>query len=248
MARSLASSSPTSRRMRRSRATSASAASTITTSSPPSCRLASRSRLNYEPVPVADPGFRHRPALRVVVGAAGERRRNAAVLCRTERLRRADGDRSRSRPRDRFRHVRLAGRAAAARAEVGQRLHRQLRLVDHRADRDHQPRDVPAAPQERGVDAEDAGDSARGEGDSGSLREAEDERSGAAEDERRADEPLPRARRQSGERLRADAADAAGAVRVLRDAVGGDRAARRAVRRLDQGPVDLRSAGSSRRS
>ena len=64
---------------------------------------------------------------------------------------------------------------------------------------------------------------------------------GAAEDERRADEPLPRARREPGERLRADAADAAGAVRVLLDAVGGDRAARRAVRRLDQGPLGLRS-------
>ena len=46
-----------------------------------------------------------------------------------------------------------------------------------------------------------------------------------------ADEAVPRARRQSGERLRADAADAAGAVRVLRDALGRDRAARRAVRR-----------------
>ena len=33
----------------------------------------------------------------------------------------------------------------------------------------------------------------------------------------------------------------AGAVRVLRDAVGGDRIARRAVHRLDQGSVDLRS-------
>ena len=41
-----------------------------------------------------------------------------------------------------------------------------------------------------------------------------------AEDEHGADGALPRARRQSGERLRADAADAAGAVRVLRAAVG----------------------------
>ena len=71
----------------------------------------------------------------------------------------------------------LARRAAAARAEVGQRLRRQLRLVDHRADDPHQPRDVPAAPQERRLDAEDAGDSAGGEGDPGSLREAEDDRS-----------------------------------------------------------------------
>ena len=39
---------------------------------------------------------------------------------------------------------------------------------------------VPAAAQERRVDAEDAGDSAGGEGDPGSLREAEDDRSGAS--------------------------------------------------------------------
>ena len=45
-------------------------------------------------------------------------------------------------------------------------------------------------------------------------------------------------------RLRADAADAAGAGRVLRDAGGGDRAARRAVRRLDQGSLGARSATS----
>ena len=38
-------------------------------------------------------------------------------------------------------------------------------------------RDVPAAAQERGVDAEDAGDPAGGEGDPGSLREAEGDRS-----------------------------------------------------------------------
>ena len=40
--------------------------------------------------------------------------------------------------------------------------------------------DVPAAAQERRVDAEDAGDSAGGEGDPGSLREAEGDRSGAS--------------------------------------------------------------------
>ncbi len=65
---------------------------------------------------------------------------------------------------------------------------------------------------------------------------------GSAEDERRADESLSRARREPGERLRADAADDAGAVRVLRDAVGGHRAARRAVRRLDPRPLRVRSA------
>ena len=50
-----------------------------------------------------------------------------------------------------------------------------------------------------------------------------------------------RARRQSRQRLRADAADDAGAVRVLRAAVDGDRAARRAVLRLDPRSVGARS-------
>ena len=47
-------------------------------------------------------------------------------------------------------------------AEVGERLRRQLRLVDHHPDDHHQRRHVPAAAQERRVDAEDAGDSAGG--------------------------------------------------------------------------------------
>ena len=51
------------------------------------------------------------------------------------------------------------------------------------------------------------------------------------EDEPGDDGALQGARRQPGERLRADAADAAGPLRVLLDAVGRDRAARRAVRR-----------------
>ena len=37
--------------------------------------------------------------------------------------------------------------------QVGARLHRQLGLVDHRPDDPHQPRDVPAAAQERRLDA-----------------------------------------------------------------------------------------------
>ena len=49
------------------------------------------------------------------------------------------------------------------------------------------------------------------------------------------------ARRQPGQRLRADAADAAGALRVLLAAVDGDRAARRAVLRLDSRSVGARS-------
>ena len=51
----------------------------------------------------------------------------------------------------------VARRAAAARAEVDQRLRRQLRLVDHPADGADQPGDVPAAAQERRLDAQDAG-------------------------------------------------------------------------------------------
>ena len=49
---------------------------------------------------------------------------------------------------------------------------RQLRLVDHLPHHPDQHRDVPAAPQERRVDAEDAGAAAADEGDPGSLREA----------------------------------------------------------------------------
>ena len=112
-------------------------------------------------------------------------RRADQVLRRAQGLRRAGGDRSRSGAGDRFRHVLDPGRAAAAFAEVGPRLRRQLRLVDHHPDHHHQRDHVSAAAQERGVDAEDAGDPARGEGDPGSLLEAEGDRSGQAEDESR---------------------------------------------------------------
>ena len=70
----------------------------------------------------------------------------------------------------------------------------------------HQPRDLPAAAQERRVDAEDAGAAAADEGDSGSLRGPEGDRPGAAEDEHGDHESLPREGREPGERLRADAA------------------------------------------
>ena len=79
----------------------------------------------------------------------------------------------------------------------------ELRLGDHHPDGHHQHHHLPAPPQERGVDAEDAGDSARGEGDSGSLREAEGDRPREAEDEPGADGALQGARREPGERLRA---------------------------------------------
>ena len=50
--------------------------------------------------------------------------------------------------------------------------------------------DVPLAPQERRLDAQDAGYPAAGESDPGSLRQAESDRSGAAEDEHRAHESV----------------------------------------------------------
>ena len=63
------------------------------------------------------------------------------------------------------------------------RLHRKLRLVDHHPHRPDQPPHVPAAPQEREVDAADAGAPAADQGDPGSVREAEDDRPRAPEDE-----------------------------------------------------------------
>ena len=105
----------------------------------------------------------------------------------------------------------------------------------------HQRDPVPAAPQERRVDAEDAGDPARGQGDPGSLHEAEGDRSREAEDEHGDDGPLQGEGRQPGQRLRADAADDAVHLRVLRAALDRDRAARRAVHRLDSRSVGARS-------
>ena len=69
-------------------------------------------------------------------------------------------------------------------------LRRQLRLVDCHPDRPDQPRHVPLAPQERRLDAQDAGSAAAGEGDPGSLLEAEGHRSCAAEDEHRTHESV----------------------------------------------------------
>ena len=59
----------------------------------------------------------------------------------------------------------------------------------------------------------------------------------ATEDEHRVDEPLPGEGGQSGQRLRADVADLPGVVRLLLPAVPGHRVARRALLRLDYGPV-----------
>ena len=110
--------------------------------------------------------------------------------------------------RHRLRHVRRDRRAAPAFAQVDQRVRRQLRLVDHHPDRADQRDHVPAAAQERGLDAEDAGDPAGGQGDPGPLREAEGDRSREAENEPGAHGPLPRTGRQPRERLHPHAADA----------------------------------------
>ena len=67
--------------------------------------------------------------------------------------------------------------------EVDPRVRRQLRVVDHPAHGAHQHRDLPAAPQERRLDAEDAGAAAGDEGDPGALRRPEGDGSGPAEDE-----------------------------------------------------------------
>ena len=171
------------------------------------------------------------------------RRRSAAtgastrqVLCRTEAFESLRTSRPRSGPRRSGSGCSLFLRAAPVGAQLGERLRRQLRLVHHLADGHHQRGHVPAAAQEQRVDAEDAGDSAAGEEHPGSLREAEDDRSRAPEDEHRADGALPAEGRQPGERLRPDAADVPGAARLLQPVVGGDRAARRAVHLVDSRP------------
>jgi hypothetical protein len=63
-------------------------------------------------------------------------------------------------PRDQLRHVHGDRGAAAPLAEVAQFVHRELRLVDHRADGAHQPADSSAPPQVGRLHAQDAGDSA----------------------------------------------------------------------------------------
>src|SRR5207244_1074250 len=81
----------------------------------------------------------------------------------------------------------------------------------------------------------------RGEVDSGSLRKAEGDRPGEAEDEPGADGAVQRARRQPSERLRADVVADAGAARDVGAALYRHRASRRAVLRLDSRPLGARS-------
>ena len=191
------------------------------------------------------PGDR-RP-LRRLFGALPVAAGSVAVLLWAESVRGPSRDQSRSDARHQLRHVLVAGGAAARRAEVGARLHRQLGLGDRRPDAAHQPRAVPAAAQERGLDAQDAGDPAADEGDPGSLRQIQGHRSGTAEDEHRGDGAVQGEGRQPGQRLRADAADVPVPVCLLRDAVAGDRDSRRRLHGLDPQPVGagslLRPAG-----
>src|SRR5262245_47000671 len=131
-------------------------------------------------------------------------------------------------------------RPAAAIARLDSWLRRELRLVDSRADGVDQPDSLPAEPQERGVDAEDAGDSARDEGDPGALREAEGHGSRTSENEPGVDGAVSRARRQSGKRMRADPADASRVPGVLFAPDDGNSAARCALHWLDPRPVATR--------
>ena len=169
------------RRPERSTARSASPASTTTTSSPrcvdaagPSARrLRARCRC-----PIRD-GRRDARQLVSLQRHASTRRRSDAA--RSSSARSSSTCCARSTPSSRkainfgmfaFLVVPLLGAL-----QVGPRLRRQLRLVDHHPDDPHQPGDVPAAPQERRVDAEDAGAPAAAEGDPGSLRAPEGDRS-----------------------------------------------------------------------
>jgi hypothetical protein len=107
-----------------------------------------------------------------LLGALSVATGSIAILLRTEGIRHAALDRPRDDARHQLRHFCVARGAAARRAQVGAWLHRQLGLGDHRPDAAHQHRAVPAAPQERGLDAQDAGDPAADEGDPGSLRQS----------------------------------------------------------------------------
>ena len=65
-------------------------------------------------------------------------------------------------------------------AQLDSWLRRQLRLVDHHSHGSHQRGHVSAAAQERRLDAQDAGDPAGGQGDPGTVRQAEIDRSRAS--------------------------------------------------------------------
>ena len=160
-----------------------------------------------------------------------------AGLYRAERLRRAARRAPGPGAGDRLRVPVCHRRAAAPDAEMDLRVRRQLWLVDHSAHRADQRPDLPAAPQERGVDAEDAGAAAGDEGDPGALQRSQGDRPGEAEDEPGGDGAVSEARCQPRERVFADAGHDADPVRVLPVAVDGDRDSGRAVHVVDHRPV-----------
>ena len=101
---------------------------------------------------------RLRHPLAVGADRADQRRASSSARSISKRCRQTDPG---SGARHLVRHVRVSQRAAAVGAELGERVHRQLRLVDHRAHVHHQRGDVPASAQEQRVDAQDAGRSSR---------------------------------------------------------------------------------------
>ena len=145
------------------KASSAGRASTITTSSAPCCSRRRRSALEYQPVtiPDADDAAGRRPLRRRTPCASRRRRRACASTSGRSSstcMRSIDPEFTRAIYFGMF--AWLAAPLLDA-LQVGARLRRQLGLVDHRPDDPDQPRDVPAAAQERRVDAADAGDCSR---------------------------------------------------------------------------------------
>ena len=135
---------------------------------PASAIRRSRTQPPTLPVPLdLDPQNRTRDfvAYRVRVPEAA----SLTFFRRAQGFRRPAFRRSGARARDRFRHVRRDRRPTAPGAQGDQSLRPQLRLVDRRADDSHQRRALPVAAPQHGVDAQDAGAPARGEGDSASA-------------------------------------------------------------------------------
>ena len=135
--------------------------------------------VDYQPVTVAGAGTTPQNRTRAFIACYADPHRAGSTAARAV-LRRTEGVRHRCTRVDPelvraidFGMFACPRRAAAPGAQVDQRLPRQLRLVDRRAHDHHQPRDLPAAPSQHGVDEEDAGDPAGDEGDPGSLREVQ---------------------------------------------------------------------------
>ena len=144
---------------RRTKACSATSASTTTTSWRRCCPGNRRARVEYQP---RYGGQRRRPAHISSTTACASPATGRCTFYYGPKefdvLQAVDPELVRA---IHFGVVRVPRHAAPQVAQVGERLRRQLRLVDHPADDHHQPADVPAAAQERGVHAEDAGRSSR---------------------------------------------------------------------------------------